>query len=107
MLDTLGLDLNRRACRAVPTHELGIDGDVEPIVRLVFTHDKGRPEAWDQVFTTRVGAGLLAVSTLDHESPAGQYLLHRLIEHVHRAEAPSLARGALDIEVVRNWSCPA
>ncbi len=107
VLDTLGLDLNRRACRAVPTHELGIDGDVEPIVRLVFTHDKGRPEAWDQVFTTRVGAGLLAVSTLDHESPAGQYLLHRLIEHVHRAEAPSLARGALDIEVVRNWSCPA
>jgi hypothetical protein len=107
VLDSLGLDLNRWSCRAAPTQELGIAGAVEPVVRLVFTHDKGRPEVWDQVFTARVGAGLLAVSTLDHDSPAGRYLLRRLIGHVHRGEAPALERGVLDIETVRSWSCPA
>jgi hypothetical protein len=107
VLDSLGLDLNRWSCRAAPTQELGIADAIEPVVRLVFTHDKGRPEVWDQVFTARVGAGLIAVTTLDHDSPAGRYLLHRLIGHVHRGEAPALERGVLDIETVRSWSCPA
>ena len=106
VLDTLGLDLNRWSGRAIPTHELGIADAVEPVVRLVFTHDKGGPEVWDQIFTARVGAGLLAVSTLDHDSPAGRYLLHRVIEHVHRTEAPGLAQREIDIELVRGWSCP-
>lgn len=107
VLDTLGLDLNRNSCRAVPTHELGIADAVDPVVRLVFTHDKGKPEAWDQAFTARVGEGLLAVTTLDHDSPAGRHLLYRLIEHVHRGEAPSMEHARLDIELVRGWSCPA
>lgn len=107
VLDTLGLDLNRWSCRAVPSHALDIADSVEPIVRLVFTHDKGRPEVWDQVFTARVGLGLLAVTTLDHDNPAGRYLLHRLIEHVHRADAPQHERGTLEPELIRTWSWPA
>jgi hypothetical protein len=107
VLDTLGLDLNRWSCRAVPTQELGIEDAVNPIVRLVFTHDKETPEVWDQVFTARVGAGLLAVSTLDHDSPAGHYLLHRLIGHVHRPSTAALSGGRLAIDVVRSWSCGA
>ncbi len=107
VLDTLGLDLNRWSCRAVPTQELGLADAVEPIVRLVFTHDKASPEIWDQVFSARVGSGLLAVSTLDHDNPAGQYLLYRLIGYVHRANAPSLARGRLALDTVCGWSDPS
>ncbi len=105
VLDTLGLDLNRWSCRAVPSHDLGLADAVHPVVRLMVTHDKGTPEPWDQVFLARVGAGMLAVSTLDHDSPAGRYLLHRLIAHVHRGDAPAHARGELAINDVRAWCC--
>jgi hypothetical protein len=107
VLDTLGLDLNRWSCRAVPTHELGLTESVDPIIRLVVTHDKGAPEPWDQVFVARVGAGVLAVSTLDHDSPAGRFLLHRLVAFVHRTDATELVRAELPIDAVRTWCCPA
>ncbi|MBK7404789.1 MAG: hypothetical protein IPJ41_09180 [Phycisphaerales bacterium] len=103
VLDTLGLDLNRNSCRAVPTQELGLAGLVEPVVRLVFTHDKGTPDVWDQVFTARVGAGVLAVSTLDHDNPAGRYLLSRIIGFVARADARKHIRAALPLDTVRAW----
>lgn len=103
VVDALGLDLNRRSARAVPVHELGLAGSVDPVVRLVVTHDKGAPEPWDQLFLARVGGGLLAVSTLDHESPGGRYLLERVIEFVHRPNAPEMVRGRLDPAVVRGW----
>lgn len=107
VLDTLGLDLNRWSARAVPVGPLGIEDAVEPVVRLVFTHDKGRPEAHDQVFLARVGDGLLAVSTLDHANPAGRYLLARLIEHVHSEDAPARCAASLPVETVRGWLAPS
>jgi hypothetical protein len=105
VLDTLGLDLNRWSCRAVPSFDLGLVDSVDPVIRLVVTHDKGNPEPWDQVFLARVGAGVLAVSTLDHDSAAGRYLLHRLIGFVHRPDAPALVRASLDAALVRGWCC--
>ena len=107
VLDTLGLDLNRGTCRAVPTFELGLADAVDPVIRLVFTHDKGAPEPWDQLFMSRVGAGLLVVSTLDHDSPAGRYLLARVVEFAHRPDAPRCVRSELPLELVRGWRAPA
>lgn len=79
VVDLLHNDLSRRTCRAIPTEELGLAEEVEPIVRLVFTHDQGRPKVMDSVLATRVGRGVLLASALDHTEDAGQYLLHRLL----------------------------
>ena len=105
VLDTLGLDLNRWSCRAVPVHELGLVDSVDPVIRLVVTHDKGAPEPWDQLFLARVGAGVLAVSTLDHGNPAGRHLLRRTIDFVHRPDSPGLVRAELPVDTVRVWCC--
>lgn len=107
LLDTLGLDLNRDSSRAVTTDALGIADDVEPVVRLIVTHDKGVPEAQDQLFFARVGEGLLAVSTLDHDNPAGRYLLGRIVRHLHSASALEACSGSLRPELVRSWAAPA
>lgn len=103
VLETLALDLNRNVCRAMPTTHLGIADDVEPVIRLIFTHDKGEPEVWDQLFFASIGRGMLAVSTLDHDNPAGRYLLRRIVEHLCVPEAPSICAGALGPEMVRAW----
>ncbi|MCW5776002.1 MAG: hypothetical protein KIS87_06155 [Phycisphaeraceae bacterium] len=101
--DCLLHDLNRRVCRAVPTARLGLDESVEPVVRLVFTHDRGGPEAFDQVFAVRVGEGVLLVSALDHADPAGRYLLHRMIAWLAADNAPASVRGTLDTDSVSAW----
>ncbi len=104
MADCLLHDLNRRVCRAVPTARLGLDERVEPIVRLVFTHDRGGPEPFDQLFAARVGAGVLAVSTLDHASPAGLYLLYRMIAWLASDDAPAWVRGSIETGTVSTWA---
>ncbi len=102
--DCLLHDLNRRVCRAVPTARLGLDESVEPIVRLVFTHDRGGPEPFDQVFAARVGQGVLVVSTLDHAGPAGLYLLHRMIAWLAADGAPASVRGSIDAGTTSAWA---
>lgn len=104
LLDVLDVDLNRWSCRAVPVGELGIADRVEPVVRLNFTHDKGSPDPCDQLFLARVGRGLLAVSTLDHSSSAGIYLLDRVLAYLDRPDSFALTRGELGVEQVMGWS---
>jgi hypothetical protein len=79
LLDGLSFDLNFANGRAIPVAEQGLIEYVEPLVRLAYTHDKKQVELHDQILATRVGAGTLIVSALDHACPVGSYLLDRLI----------------------------
>jgi len=95
IVDLLPLDLTRFSARAIPVQELGIDAVVEPIVRLVFTHDGGAPRLFDAAFAARVGDGLLIVTCFDHSSMAGEFLLDRLL--IYASESKSLPAAALDV----------
>lgn len=79
VVDLLHYDLMLASQRAIATEELGLHDKIDPIVRLVFTHDSGKPKMFDALFNARVGTGLLTVSTLDHLGPAGKYLLARMM----------------------------
>ena len=51
---------------------------------------------------TRVGRGLLIVSSLDHHDAPGQWLLDRLLKFAMSATAA--ASSKLDPELVRSWA---
>ncbi|MDY7109747.1 MAG: glycoside hydrolase family 2 TIM barrel-domain containing protein [Planctomycetota bacterium] len=88
IVDLLGYDLVRRYCRVIPVEELGIADAVDPLIRLVYTHDQTEHARFlDFLFMTRVGAGLLMVSSLDHSEDTGQYLLRKLIAFAASDEA--------------------
>lgn len=72
-------DLTRNFSQVVPTQELGIADAVDPLIRLHDTHDLAEVQVFDQVFATRCGKGLLMASSLDHATPAGQWVLGELI----------------------------
>lgn len=90
--DLLHLDLFYRHPRAIAVEDLGIADQVDPIVRLVFTHDRGIPKMIDAAFRTRVGDGLLIASSFDHSGPAGQWALHRWLEYATSAAASASAQ---------------
>lgn len=107
LLDVLDRDLHHRWIRTIPTGQLGIADRVDPYIRLLHTHNAiGKIDICDDLFAAHVGRGLLAVSALDHTTPAGQFLLHRLIAWLTGAEpkvdahlsADELARLRLDRE---------
>jgi hypothetical protein len=102
IIDLLGYDLTRRYCRVIPVEELGIADHVDPLIRLVYTHDQDRVRFFDFVFQARVGDGLLIVSSLDHGEDAGRFLLHGLLRYAASGEA--MARSAIDSDVVRGWA---
>ena len=78
--DLLGYDLTRRYARIIPVEDLGLVDKIEPLIRLVYTHNQTeRVQFFDQLFMTRVGKGLLIVSSLDHTEAAGQWLLNNLL----------------------------
>lgn len=79
IVDLLGMDLTRTYARMIPVEDLGLVDCVDPLVRCVYTHDQRRPRIFDMLFHTRVGKGMLTVSSLDHSDPAGRYLLERLM----------------------------
>jgi hypothetical protein len=95
VVDLLHHDLTRNSARAIPVEDMGIHDTVAPVIRLIFTHDIGIPRLFDAVFAARVGRGLLVVTTLDHATDAGQYLLHRLVAFA--AGSIELPREAVDI----------
>ncbi|MFG0283831.1 MAG: hypothetical protein ACF8R7_05365, partial [Phycisphaerales bacterium JB039] len=101
LFDLLDHDLTRRHMRALPVSELGIDGAVEPLVRLVYLHDrpKGLP-LLDSALSARVGPGSLVISMLDHAEAAGQALLDVLLAWLVEGEV----RGELDPKLVRSWA---
>ncbi|UCD75345.1 MAG: hypothetical protein JSV91_00200 [Phycisphaerales bacterium] len=104
--DLLGYDLTRRYCRVMPVEDLGIADQVDPLIRLVYTHDqKDRVRFFDLLFQARVGEGLLIVSSLDHSEGAGQYVLRRILNYAAGDE--STARGALDPVLLREWTVEA
>lgn len=89
VLHLLRHDLTRATTRAIPSDDRGLTDHVDPIIRYVYTHDSGVPRLFDAVASARVHAGLLVVSTLDHATPAGRWLLHQLLRHAHdKALAP-------------------
>jgi hypothetical protein len=86
-----------------PTGQLGIADSVEPLVRLIWTHDmQERPKLLDAVVAARVGEGLLVMSSLDHSEDAGQWMLHELIAFAGRDPLPSIA--ALGGTELRRWT---
>jgi len=80
IVDLLGYDLTRRYARIIPVEDLGLVDKIDPLIHLVYTHNQTkRVQFFDQLFMTRVGSGLLVVSSLDHTEAAGQWLLKKLL----------------------------
>lgn len=96
IVDLLGMDLTRTYARLIPVEDLGLVEFIDPLVRCVYTHDQRRPRVFDMLFHTRVGKGLLTVSSFDHSDPAGRYLLERLIR-----EGDVECRAKCDVSVLR------
>ncbi|GMV26402.1 MAG: hypothetical protein AMXMBFR58_24330 [Phycisphaerae bacterium] len=96
IIDLLHMDLARHTQRMIPTQELGLAAAINPIIRFIHTHDSGKPTIYDALFSVKMGAGLLAVSTLDHRTPAGQWLLQRVVHWLGRA-APPASGGGVDL----------
>ncbi|MCH7472718.1 hypothetical protein IIA79_07200 [bacterium] len=72
-------DLNKESAQVIPVDDLGITSDVDPLLRLFDTHDLSTVVTYDQVFATGVGSGMLIASSLDHSTPAGQWVLGELV----------------------------
>jgi hypothetical protein len=106
ILELLDYDLNQRTVRAIPVGQLGIAEQVEPLVRLVWTHDmQERPKLLDSLFAARVGHGLLVASALDHTEDAGLWLLDRVVRFADEYAPDAGARVArLDPAEVRRWT---
>ncbi|MCC6971562.1 MAG: hypothetical protein IT434_15230 [Phycisphaerales bacterium] len=102
IVDLIHHDLSRRSARAIPTEARGLLGQVEPIVRLIFTHDSGVPRHFDAVFSTRIGRGMLVVSCVDHASVSGGYLLDRLVAYAGGGELPSPELSAPEVFAVES-----
>jgi len=100
IVDLLGMDLTRTYARLIPVDDLGLVDCIDPLVRCVYTHDQRRPRLLDMLLHTRVGKGMLTVSSLDHSDPAGRYLLERLITGGEAECRVSLAAEALHRFVV-------
>jgi len=100
-------DLTRRYTRAIPTADLNIADQISPIVRLVFTHDRGIPRPLDAMFSATVGRGILVATSLDHteeSGPAGRHLLQLTLEWL--ADNSSTSPATLDPTLVRQWAIP-
>jgi hypothetical protein len=78
LIDLHQYDLNEHKNDVIPVEALGIAGSVDPMLRLLETHDMRNVGILDQLFATKVGDGLLVASSLDHENTAGQWVLQRL-----------------------------
>ena len=89
--------------RVIPVDQLGITDSVDPLIRLVYTHDQAdRVKFFDQLFMTRVGQGLLIVSSLDHTEAPGRWLLDCIVRFA--ASSSAVASSDLDPELVRRWT---
>lgn len=94
IVDALPYDLTRRYARVIPSERLGLLDAVDPIIRLVYTHDQERVQQLDLLCHAPVGAGHLTISSLDHSEAAGQFLLGRMIDHL-LADKP-VSRNEID-----------
>ena len=97
IVDLLHHDLTRRYHRAVD-HALwgseqvartfddaGLPGfrpEIRPVIRCVFAHDTGEPKDHDAAAIMPIGRGLLALSTVDHSTPAGTWILGKILQSI-------------------------
>jgi hypothetical protein len=101
LVDLLGYDLTRRYARVMPVERLGIGDQVDPLVRLAYTHDQDRVRFFDQLFMARVGRGLLIASSLDHSEDAGRWLLGKITGFA--ADPAATTPAELDPGLVKRW----
>jgi len=88
ILELQPYDLVRNYSMVVPTGEQGIADKVQPLLRLLDTHDLSEVAIYDQLFETRIGNGTLLVASLDFSTPAGQWLLRRLVDRLLTTDPP-------------------
>ena len=72
---------------------------VDPILAFWDTHDLSEVRSYLLAFDCRVGAGRLLATCLDHETPAGRFVVARFAEHLARGPAPR--RGLAEATVER------
>ncbi len=104
LADLLDHDLSRRSVRAIPV-EAYAEHVVQPLVRLVYCHDLvDQPRLYDFLMMARVGEGLLIESGIDHSTPAGRYVLERLVGFGTGDWRTGVRRDArLAESLVRSW----
>ncbi|MBI5850090.1 MAG: hypothetical protein HZB39_03495 [Planctomycetes bacterium] len=71
--------------------------EVDPVLAFWDTHDVDRVNRWLLAFTTRVGKGRLAATTLAGDSPGGRYVEQELARCLVEGEAPRRALSAATI----------
>ena len=104
IIDLSQYDLNEHRNDVVPVETLGIADLVDPIIRLLETHDMREVNQLDQVFATRAGSGLFIATSLDHENAAGQWMLTRLAQFGAdwtRDPAPAFPTAKLPMDMLR------
>lgn len=68
-----------------------LDGQVDPILAFWETHDIATVRAHLLAFDCRVGAGHLLATVLNHETPAGRWVLDAFVRHLQEGPAPARA----------------
>jgi hypothetical protein len=63
-------------------------GQVDPILAMWDTHDIAKVESYLFAAETRIGAGRLLATTLDHDSDAGRWLMATFRQHLASGPAP-------------------
>lgn len=76
-------------------------GQIDPILAFWDTHDLGEVRSYLLLADTRIGAGRLLVSALDHESAAGRSVLGTLGRHLVEGPAPQRALSATTLATLR------
>ena len=75
--------------------------EVDPVLAFWDTHDIDTVNRWLLAFSTRVGAGRLAATTLAEDSVAGRYVFEQLAEVLESTPAPRHALSAATIARLR------
>jgi len=68
-----------------------LKGQVDPILAFWESHDIPDVRAHLFAFDCRVGAGRLLATVLDHDTPAGQWVLGEFVRHLREGPAPQRA----------------
>ncbi len=105
ILEMQSYDLVKSYSMVVPTGEAGIAEKVQPLLRLLDTHDLSEVAIYDQLFETGIGRGVLAVASLDFSTPAGQWLLSRIVDRLLTTEPPITI--SLTYEEAKAFSVPS
>ncbi|NOG52915.1 MAG: hypothetical protein HND57_01065 [Planctomycetes bacterium] len=122
VVDLLGMDLTRCHARVMPVEDLGLTDCIEPLLRLVYTHDESCVKMYDFAWMAPVGAqgGMLMATSLDHGSGdrddgpgrnhagltdgrnvAGRYMLRKMVAYCVRDRAINRPVTPVDPDALR------